>query len=317
MENIQNFDRKEPMAGKDKRVSLATKKRKKLIFYCAMMALPVLQFVFFYFYVNFNSFVLAFQKLDLVGGSGYEFAGMENFTTIFKEVDWGVLIENSMLLFIVMLAFGTVGAVMFSYYIYKKNPGHSIFKIILYSPHIISTVVFALLYNYFIDKAIPAIVGDPNMQPPMNNMNFVQTGTIIFNVWVSFGTQVLMYSGAMSGISESVIESGQLDGITPMKELCFIVLPSIWSTFVTFLIMRVMGIFTEQASLFSFYGADAPAHVQTLGYYLYAKVQAGASKGSVADYNELSAMGMTLTVIAVPVTLAARYCLNKFGPKTE
>ena len=282
-----------------------------------MMGPLVLQFIIFYFYVNINSFALAFQELDFVNGSGYKFVGFNNFFTIIEEVNWSILIKNSMLIFVIMLFFGTVGAVMFSYYIYKKNPGHSIFKVVLYSPHIISTVVFALLYNYFIDRAIPHILGDPYMLPPMNNMGFVRIGTIIFSVWSSFGTQVLMYSGAMSGISDSIIESAQLDGITPMKELWFIVLPSIWSTFVTFLVMRVMAIFTDQASLFSFYGAEAPAHVHTLGYYLYAKIQSGTSSGSVADYNKLSAMGMILTVIAVPLTLTVRYLLNKFGPKTE
>ena len=150
-DSIKNFDKKNVERGRVKIGSFSTQKRNQLIFYCAMMIPLVLQFIVFYFYVNINSFALAFQELDLVSGTGYKFAGLTNFSTILEEVKWGILIENSMLLFVVMLAFGTAGAVMFSYYIYKKNPGHSIFKVILYSPQIISTVVFALLYNYFID----------------------------------------------------------------------------------------------------------------------------------------------------------------------
>lgn len=316
-ESIKNFNQKNIENKRGKLGAVSKQKRKKFIFYCAMMTLPVLQLIFFYFYVNINSFALAFQELDLVNGSGYKFVGVDNFSIIWEEVDWELLTKNSILLFIAMFAFGTIGAVMFSYYIYKKNPGHSIFKVVLFSPQIISNVIFALLYNYFIDRTIPHILGDPNMLPPMNNMDFLQTGTIIFNIWISFGTQVLMYSGAMSGISESIIESAQLDGITPIKELWFIIIPSIWSTFVTFFVMLIMGIFTDQASLFSFYGTEAPKHVQTFGYYIYANIQKSAQMGSVANYNKLSAMGMILTLFAVPLTLSTRYVLNKLGPKTE
>ena len=41
---------------------IMNKKKKRLIFYIAVIALPVLQFAIFYLYVNFNSVILAFQK---------------------------------------------------------------------------------------------------------------------------------------------------------------------------------------------------------------------------------------------------------------
>ncbi len=313
--NNLNLEENATVERKGKTPSLSTKKRNQLIFYCAMMALPVLQFCCFYFYVNFNSFLLGFQKLN-DNGIGYKFVGFANFKDVF-EIRWDLLITNSLLYQFFSLFVGMFGTVLFSYYIYKKNPGHSIFKVILYSPSIISGVVFALLFNYFIDKAIPAIVGDPNMIPPMSNPEYQRGLTIFFVIWAGFGGNILLYTGAMSGISESLIESAQLDGITAFKELFLIVLPSIWGTFVTFILMSIMGIFTNQGSLFAFFGTEADPELQTIGYYLYANLQKGTQQGSVTDYNRLAAMGMVLTVVAVPLSLTARYLLNKFGPKTE
>ena len=36
----------------------------ELIFYSALIALPILQILIFYFYVNFNSVMLAFKEFD-------------------------------------------------------------------------------------------------------------------------------------------------------------------------------------------------------------------------------------------------------------
>ena len=122
-----------------------------------------------------------------------------------------------------------------------------------------------------------------------------------------------MYSSAMSSISESVIESAELDGVSPMKELIFIVLPSVWSTFVTFVLVRVVGIFTNQMNLYTFYESFAEPHLSTIGYWMYC----GAVSGKLEEYPMYSAMGMSLTAIAVPITLILRRLLNKFGPSVD
>ena len=51
-----------------------TRKQKRLVFYMLMFALPLLQFLLFYLYVNFNSIILAFtnrvakvEPIDIVG----------------------------------------------------------------------------------------------------------------------------------------------------------------------------------------------------------------------------------------------------------
>ena len=46
-----------------------TRQQKRLVFYVLMFALPLLQFLLFYLYVNFNSFVIAFQKKTPILGS--------------------------------------------------------------------------------------------------------------------------------------------------------------------------------------------------------------------------------------------------------
>ena len=171
------------------------------------------------------------------------------------------------------------------------------------------------MYKYFLDVAIPSIfktLWDKEVEGLIANTESTHLWVLVFSIWVSFGTQVLMYTGAMSSISVFVIESASLDGVKPLQELIFIVIPSIWATFVTFMVVCTVGIFTDQMALFSFFGVNAEHKLYTIGYYLYAQ----AYNGGNVDYPYLSAVGLLLTAIAIPLTLTCRYLLNKFGPKT-
>ena len=302
-----------------KRDNMSGLKRKQLIFYICVLALPVFQFLVMYVYINFSSFAMAFQNYDYDLGH-YVWNGIENFKEVFSdfktETVFRLALSNSTIVFVLGLLFGSTGAILFSYYIFKNYPGSMIFKILLYVPHIVSSVVTVIMYKFFMEITIPEIymlLTGESMQGLIANAATRKGMIIFFSIWISWGTNVLLYSGTMSSISDSVIESGQLEGITPTKELLFIVLPLIWPTFVTFMVVSVTGFFTNQIHLYSFYGPTAPASLHTFGYYLYAETLIAG----FFEYPYLSAMGMLMTAVAIPLTLLVRWLLTRFGPSVE
>ncbi|MBQ8374027.1 MAG: sugar ABC transporter permease [Clostridia bacterium] len=287
-------------------------------FYLSIVAFPVLQFLVFYVYMNLNSFMLSFQRYD-IDARGFVWNGLENFQRIFQDFTsdeaLSASVGNSINLFLLNLVFSNFGTIVFSYYIYKDYPGSKIFKVILYAPHIISNIIVVIMFKFFVDTTIPKIWLDlfgQEIYGLLANKDTQYVTVLFFSIWISFGTQVLVYSGTMSSISDSVIESAKLDGITPVKELFYIVIPMVWPTTVTFLISAFAGIFTNQMQLFSFFGSGADPSLQTFGYLLYAKVQ----QGGMTDYPYLSALGLLMTCIAAPLTLLVRWALEKYGPST-
>ena len=298
---------------------MSSRKKNKLIFYCTMIALPLLQFFVFYIYINFRSFALAFQEYSQETGL-YNPAGFKNFVQIFadfKTVNYlKASVVNSFTLFFFTFTFGSLVAVMFSYYIYKNNVGSMFFKVLLYLPQILGGVVLVIIYKFFLEDAVPDIalkLFGKQIRGLLSNSATERGMIIFFSIFISFGTRILVYSSAMSGISDSIIESALLDGITPLKELVFIVIPSIWGTFVTFMVTSLLGLFTNQMALFTFYGTEAGYSLYTFGYFLYR----GAKVATYAEYPYMAAMGMLLTMIAAPTTLFARWALTKFGPSKE
>ena len=142
--------------------SFSTKKRNRLLFYIAVLILPMIQIAIFYFYANVRSFTLAFTEYD--GNGNYVPVGFKTFEliltgkhTIFLNFKMDLVIKNTLIAFLMEYAFGSFPAILFSYYIFKKHPLASTFKIILYIPQILSGLVFVIIYKYFMNYFLPKI----------------------------------------------------------------------------------------------------------------------------------------------------------------
>lgn len=296
-----------------------TGRQKDLIFYCLMMIWPVAQFCVFYIGVNFNSILLSFQDIDIVNGTTtWTFEKIiQAFQDMTSSKNLLLTAKNSLLVYFLSLIIGTPLGLFFSYYIYKKMPGSGAFRVLLFMPSIVSGIVMVAMFQFFVEQAVPQLWSDLfgiKIKGLIENPE-TRFGTILFFcIWSGFGTSVLMYSNAMSGISQEVVESAHLDGATGFREFIHITFPMIFPTLSTFLITGVAGIFTNQFALYSFYGGGAPNDIQTYGYYMYMKTKNATSE---AEYPILSAMGLWMTIVAVPLTLLVKWALEKFGPSED
>lgn len=297
--------------------------KRDLAFYTAFMIWPVLHFCVFYIAINFNSLLLTFQKIDLVSGTT-TWTLFGNLGTaldrIFTNPELVEAFGNSLLAYFVPLVIATPLALLFSYYIYKKMPLAGLFRVMLFLPSIISAIVMSVIFKFFVDSAIPEFVGlitggNKMIEGMMANPD-TRFGTIMFyNIWGCFGVNCLMYVNAMNDIPPEQVEAAHLDGATGFKEFWFINLPNVFSTLATFLIAGVAGLFTNQFNLFNFYGDAAPAGLTTYGYWMYKQTLYATS--SPAQMPIVAAMGIWMTLVAVPLTLLVRKLFDKFGPSAE
>ncbi len=292
------------------------------LFYLAIIILPVIQFAIFYIYVNFNSFVMAFQKYEAnIDTLGYtvNFAGTENFKKAFEILEKNAfMIKNSLIMYAFNLCFGTTLAIIFSYYIYKKYFLSGLFRVMLFLPQIVSGLIFAILFKYIVTNVYSYIGLQLTGEKVVGLLDNLDTrfGTVVFfNLWISFGVSVLMYSNSMSTIDPSIVESAQLDGANTIQEFIWITLPSIYPTLVSFFIIGITGIFTNQNGLFDMFGSNANT-AATLGYYLFMVVES-ADVDTIPSFSQISALSLILTFVMVPTTLLIRSLLNRVGPSVD
>ena len=311
--------RKKIFKPKTKLASMSSKRKKELIFFICLVAYPIAQFIVFYVGVNINSILLAFQRYDLETATftflnkGELFANFNNFIKdMANDATMIIATKNSIKLYLVGLIIGLPLNLIFSFFLYKKIPGSGFFRIVLFLPQIISALVVSRMFRYFIESALPELIG-------YNLLTQKETGfnTIIFYcIWAGFGSQILIYTSSMSKIDDSIVESASLEGCSAIQEFWYITLPLIFPTITIFLVSGVAGLFTSQAGLFNFYGTGAREDMKTLGYIFFVTIM-NSDTASYVQYPYASAAGLVFTLIATPIVLVVKWALEKFGPTTE
>lgn len=297
-------------------------KRKNLlrnsIFYVVMAGIPILQVIIFYIYVNFNSILLAFKTYDEVTMSYKWLSGGEVFSN-FQEFLKGLTtlpflkaaFGNTFMMFGLVLLVSYSGGILLSNFIYKKRLFGRFFRVILFTPSMISGIIMVTLFQFFADAAVPTLTNNATVGL-LADTRTAFPSIICYTLWLGLGSGMLVYVGTMGSINDSMVEAAQLDGCTPMQEFFKITLPTIYPTILVFFVAKMGSIFAEQINLFTFYGAEAPYDYYTYGYWLYVRTLAGES-----NYPQLAAAGLCFTLVLAPLTLFVRWVLNKFGPSAD
>ena len=297
---------------------------KKMLFYMGLLALPLLQFAIFYVYVNFNSFFLSLHEYN-VETYKYDFVWFDNFGEVFEEIFvtrknlYAIRIQNSLFNYAMTLIVGMCGALVFSYYIYKKQFLSEGFKVLLFVPHIIPSIALMAIFKRFTEGGGITFINNVlnlkhlGVDTLLNDSRYNYPVVLCFALFIGFGTQVMMYLGAMNKINPSITEAAQLDGITFFKELWYITLPNVFPTIATFIVVGLTTFFTADMGVFGMFGqGSVPENIQTIGFHLH-KLTAEASNDPTL-WGNLSAFGLCCTFIVAPLSYFIKQSLDKVDP---
>ena len=296
----------------------------RLFYWCALIV-PLICFAAFYVYVNLNSILLAFQNYWYDGDRvATEPAGFKNFESLFRELAkdgmWWVYLRNS-LIYVGLLLFVIIPvSLLFAYYIYKKHLLHGLFKVMVFAPSIICMMVLVIFYHEFVSYALDAVFKPtkPYMTTTKNTLAFL----ILFYVATGFSSNLLIYLNAMSQVPQSTVEAAKIDGAGELRTFLSVIIPSIWGTVVSMIVIAMAAIGSEQGNLHAFFGVDPKTRyaykpLQTIGFYVFTGVLDSGGNLSRSLFPKISALGLIITVIVTPLTILCRELLTRFGYKED
>lgn len=286
--------------------------KNRMAFIIGGITLPIIAFLVFYLYVNFSSFVLAFQD-NRTGAFT-----LDNFRGVIESMKdpkgtLSIALKNTLKYFITNIGL-MFANLIFSYFIYKKIWGWKFYRIIFYLPAIIPGLVLSACFAEFIKPTGPVgviaeMIGKPlPIEGLLQNAETATPVLIIFTVFTGF-TQMLFYHGALARIPMEVIEAAKLDGCGPARECFTIVLPLIWPTFATMLVLQMSGIFGASGPILYF--TQGKFETTTLAYWMFAEVYGTGTYGGTGLYGAVSAAGMIFTVIGLPIILFVKWLTEK------
>ena len=292
---------------------------KRNIFIALMLAYPLLHFLVFTVYINFNTILLCFQRFNIMTGEN-EFAGLYWFKKFFREMAesyslkrsfinslWFIPVTNLILLPLSVLA---------AFYLFKKIPGARMFRITFFIPSIISITILTMCFAFMFDSTFgvvndllkklgvdnpPVWLGDPDTAMPM---------VFLYCVWAGIGYNVVLLGGAMGRIPQEILEYGRLEGISLPTELFRVVIPMTFPTIATLLITGTTSAFTifMQPKMLTAGGPNFSS--STIGLYVVSATETN-------QFNWAATVGVMFSIVGIALVLLVKHFADKFGNDVE
>lgn len=291
-----------------------------LIFVIAMMAYPVIQWLIFYVYGNLNSVLLSFQEFDIDTRS-FRFLPwnrmFENFGNFFKDLfkgeNLGSYFLNGVIMHLACTVISWPIGLVFSYLLYKKAPLSKLYKVLLFLPTILSAMVMAMFFKYFVERALPSWFESNTLY--LMDAKWSLFTVIAYSVFMSMPGSIVINVSTMSRVPPDLVEYGRLEGISMFKEFRHLILPLIYPLLEIQLLGVFVGFFTTSGPLFAIYAENAPEEAKTFGYYMFTQVV--GRNASEAMYGYTAAANLVIGLVSVPIVYGTKFLLDKFDPQAE
>ena len=300
--------------------------RKKLMdygFVASLLVIPIVQFLIFWVYINFDSILMAFEHPATGEWT------LANFERLFQSwnsgigMDMGESVLNTVYYFLfnnfVMLTL----SIVFSYLLFKKVFLHGMFRVIFFLPNIINQVVMCTLFIYLMEAGGPVMtliesLGihlDPEVvrNGPLATESTAWGMILLYMLWSGFGMNIVLQTGALGRIPEDIFEYARIDGVGMVREFAQIVVPLIWPTITTLFVFGLAGIFNMSGPVLLL--TEGEYGTSTIGYYILHEILL-VSKGT-GNLNYPAAVGLFFTVIGVPLVLGTKALLDRIGQTVE
>ncbi len=289
-------------------------KKGRGLFIFSLIILPILGFLVFYVAVNFNSLLMAFRKFEGYGPNGAEYSWtLENFKHIIKSLSTEsnqlrLALRNTMMFFILDTVIMVPIVFTISYFLFKKITGYKVFRVLFYLPNILSAMIMVVSFKNIIavDGPISNIIWNNGGEPLPSYLTDPDKAIwviLIYCFWAGMGANMILFQGGMHRIPTEVLESAELDGVTPWQELTKIILPMMWNTFSTVIILKISTVFTVSGPILLFTGGAYDTY--TISFWIFDQVYGNN------DFAFAAAVGIFFTAINIPLVLLVRYLSGK------
>ncbi len=288
--------------------------RKHYLLYI-MLIIPLVYYAVFH-YIPMGGIVIAFKDYSIFRGIwASPWSGWENFQKLFDIVEFPRAIRNTLMLNLLNLFIGFPAPIILALMLNEIN--NRIFKkitqTILYLPHFLSWVVIGgLVTTLFVTREglINTALRAIGLQevPWLTDNAWWVVMYVLVSVWQSIGWGAIIYLSAISGISEDIYEAARIDGCSRFRMMVYITLPSIRSTIVVMLILRIGGMMSigfEQPQMLKNSMVNDVGDVISTFVYRY-----GLQNGK---YSISTAAGLFQSLINFALVLGANTVSNKIS----
>ena len=278
--------------------------------------LPGIIYFVIFKYVPMAGLVISFQNYSpYLGILGSEWVGLEHFKTFFMNPDFKMLLVNTFSISILNLVFFFPMPIILALLLneIKNKFMKKSIQTMIYIPHFISMVIvasitFTLLNtdSGVINQIIYSLTG--NKLEFLSDPKYFRWIIVIQNIWKETGWGMIIFLAALAGVDTQLYEAAQVDGAGKLRQVWHVTLPTIKSTIIIMLIMKVGTLLnTGFEQIFLMKNSLNSSVAEVFDTYVYTL---GITQGA---FSYSTAVGMFKSVVATVMVLTTNWICKKCG----
>lgn len=281
-----------------------------------LMLLPAILYYIIFHYVPMAGVSMAFKKINPMKGIwASPWVGFKYFEQLFSQNKFYQVLWNTISISFTRLLWGFPFPIIIALLLneLRSNRLKRGIQTAIYIPHFISWVVLGgILTNLLsadsglVNGLITSLGGRP-VGFLTDEKYFVPT-MVASMIWKTFGWNTIIYLAALTGVDPQLYEAAVVDGANRWKQLIHITLPSIMSTIVVVLIMRIGSLMQAGfEQIFVLYHPGVYRTADIIDTYVY---RVGLTEGK---FETAAAVGLFKSVINFALIIFANRFARKFG----
>lgn len=279
-----------------------------------VLCLPaVIGLIVWYFGVNIQSIVMAFQDPSTNEMSLINFQRLLNeLSNPQSEIYIGLI--NTIKYFVLGAIIIPIVTYIIAFYLYRKIKFSGFYLVMLHIPSIVSGVVIASMFKNLLSPLGPIsqVMNELGLGLLPNLFTDKATATKALMVIVfilSMDANVLLWLGTFKRVPQEVIESAMLDGATEGQLFLRIITPMVSTTISTLLILGCTGLFTASGPILLY--TNGAAETTTLSFWIFQQTYTNS------QLNYPAAVGIFFTFIGIPLVLFLNWLSGKIAKAVE
>ncbi|MDF2674023.1 MAG: protein lplB [Clostridiales bacterium] len=280
------------------------------------LMMPGLLYFIIYKYLPMWGILMAFQNYQpYLGIMGSKWVGLRHFERFFMDPQFMMLLKNTLIIATYNLIFYFPIPILIALLLNEIR--HELFKktvqTMIYLPHFISWVVVSGM-TYMLLSTTDGAVNYIIEALGFSKINFLMNATwmrpllVIQSIWKEAGWGTIIFLAALAGVDVQLYESARIEGASRFQQTWYITLPSIKSTIIVLLILR-LGNFLDLGfeQIFLMLNAMNREVGEVFDTYVYTT---GVLQG---QFSYSTAVGLFKSVVGLILVLFSNYIAKRLG----
>lgn len=216
---------------------------KEKIYMRSLMLPAAVIYIIIFIVPTFSSFFFSFTRWTL---KDWEWIGLQNFITFFREPSLAIGIRNTLFYGFVTCGLKVVIALLLAIVLTQGWKIEGYLRTLVFFPAIISTMAVGLIFKSFmhptngiINQAL-ALFGIEKIYW-LTDKSTAMLSIALVDVWQGLGTATLMYIAGIKAIDHTYVEAAKIDGANTFQRFKYITLPLIRPVMNSVLILSLTG----------------------------------------------------------------------------